>query len=106
MQKNINLCVDLKTVMQNVSILAEGTTYTGVLTRDSEDHFLFEESVKKAGCKRNPFIFYGKHCTLTHRKDGKYQINMRPINATAITDRNKFAMSVYNELLNAFEVLD
>ena len=48
MKKNTNLCVDLKTVMQNDVLLVEGQCYTGVLTRDSKDHFLFEEAVRKA----------------------------------------------------------
>ena len=49
MLKNTNLCVDLKTVMQNDALLVEGQCYSGVLTRDSEDHYVFEESVNKGG---------------------------------------------------------
>jgi len=41
--KNTNLCVDLKTVMQKDAILKEGKSYKGVLTRDDENHYLFEE---------------------------------------------------------------
>ena len=44
MQKNVNLCVDLKTVMQNDALPVEGLCYNGVLTRDGQDHFIFEES--------------------------------------------------------------
>ena len=35
MQKNVNLCVDLKTVMQNDAHLIEGQCYNGVLTRET-----------------------------------------------------------------------
>ena len=54
MQKNVNLCVDLKTVMQN----------------------------------------------------GKYQIHMKTINASQVTDRNQLAFNVYSELLTAFSIID
>ena len=44
MKKNTNLCVDLKTIMQEDVILNEGQGYHGVLTRDGKDHYLFEEA--------------------------------------------------------------
>ena len=84
MQKNVNLCVDLKTVMQNDALLVEGQCYSGVLTRDSEDHYVFEESVNKGGrCPRNPKLFDGQYCSLVHMQNGKYQIHMKTINASA-----------------------
>ena len=61
MEKNLNLCVDLKTVMQNDALLVEGQCYNGVLTRDCEDHYVFEESIntmwksQKLSLKRNFF---------------------------------------------------
>lgn len=40
MNKNTNLCVDLKTIMQEDTILNQGQTYRGCLTRDGEEHYL------------------------------------------------------------------
>ena len=42
MKKNTNLCVDLKTIMQEDVILNEGQGYHGVLTRDGKDHYPHE----------------------------------------------------------------
>ena len=107
MQKNTNLCVDLKTVMQNDALLIEGQCYSGVLTRNGEDHFVFEESVNRGGrCPRNPKLFDGQYCSLVHMQNGKYQIHMKTINASAIADRNQLAFSVYSELLEAFKIMD
>ena len=107
MIKNSNLCVDLKTVMQNDALLVEGQCYSGVLTRDSEDHYVFEESVNKGGrCPRNPKLFDGNYCSLVHMQNGKYQIHMKTINASAISDRNQLAFNVYSELLTAFSIID
>ena len=39
-------------------------------------------------------------------QNGKYQIHMKTINASAIADRNEFAFRVYSELLNAFSIID
>ena len=107
MIKNSNLCVDLKTVMQNDALLVEGQCYTGVLTRDKEDHYVFEESCRRSGrCPRNPKLFDGNYCSLVHMQNGKYQIHMKTINASAISDRNQLAFNVYSELLTAFSIID
>ena len=106
MQKNVNLCVDLKTVMQKDALPIEGHCYTGVLTRDGEEHFVFEESCRKHRCPRNPKLFDGQYCSLVHMQNGKYQIHMKTINASSITDRNQFAFNVYSELLTAFSIID
>ena len=39
-------------------------------------------------------------------QNGKYQVHLRTINASAITDRNEFAFRVYSELLDAFSIID
>ena len=106
MQKNVNLCVDLKTVMQNDALLVKGQCYTGVLTRDGEDHFIFEESCHKGRSPRNPKLFDGNYCSLVHMQNGKYQIHMKTINASAISDRRELAFNVYTELLTALSVID
>jgi hypothetical protein len=106
MEKNTNLCVDLKTVMQRDAHLLEGQPYNGLLTRDGEDHFIFEESVHKGRCPRNPKLFDGHYCSLVHMQNGRYQIHMKTINASAISDRQEFAFRVYSELLTAFNIID
>lgn len=106
MQKNLNLCVDLKTVMQYDAHLVLGQCYTGVLTRDGDDHFIFEESSHKGRVTRNPKLFDGNYCSLVHMQNGKYQIHMKTINASEINDRHDFAFRVYTELLTAFNVID
>lgn len=108
MNKNTNLCVDLKTIMQEDVLLAEGQTYRGCLTRDGEDHYLFEEEAKTSGHrpKRNPKLFDGKYCSLVHMANGRYQIHMKTIDASAALDHKDLAFKVYTELLNAFDIID
>lgn len=106
MQKNVNLCVDLKTVMQRDAHLEEGHPYTGLLTRDGEEHFIFEESCHKGRSPRNPKLFDGDHCSLVHMQNGKYQIHMKTIDASSIEDRRELAFNVYSELLTAFDIID
>ena len=106
MKKNTILCVDLKTVMQNDVLLEKDKCYNGVMTRDGIDHYRFEESVRKGRPPRNPKLFDGKYCSLVHMQNGKYQIHMKTINASAVENRNVLAFEVYGELLKAFSVID
>ena len=92
--------------MQNDALPIEGQCYNGVLTRDGVDHFVFEESCARRGCQRNPKLFDGQYCSLVHMQNGKYQIHMKTINASAISDRNQLAFNVYSELLTAFSIID
>lgn len=108
MNKNTNLCVDLKTIMQEDVLLTEGQCYRGCLTRDGEDHYLFEEEAHTIGHrhKRNPKLYDGKFVSLVHMQNGKYQVHMRTIDASSSVDKKDLAFSVYNELLAAFNIID
>ena len=109
MKKNINLCIDLKTIMQEDALLNLGQCYRGVLSRTSEDQYLFEEETHKPvdrHGRRNPKLFDGRYVSLVHMQNGKYQVHMRTIDASANLDRKDLAFQVYSELLDAFTIID
>ena len=107
MQKNTNLCINLKTIMQEDALLNPGQCYRGVLSRTDEDHYLFEEAVNRSQhARRNPKLFDGKYISLVHMQNGKYQVHMRTIDTTTQLDRNALAFQVYHELIEAFTIID
>lgn len=105
MQKKTYNDVQLNCVFQQVSELTDSVCLTGVISRN-EGGFRFEEEIKKGRCPRNPKLFDGQYCSLVHMQNGKYQIHMKTINASAIADRNQLAFNVYSELLTAFSIID
>lgn len=107
MKKNVNLCIDLKTLLQEDALPNPGKCYRGVLSRTSEDQYLFEEAVNSGRTdRRNPKLFDGRYVSLVHMQNGKYQVHMRTIDATASFDRKDLAFQVYSELLEAFTIMD
>ena len=107
MQKNTNLCINLKTIMQEDALLNPGQCYRGVLSRTDEDHYLFEEAVNRSQhTRRNPKLFDGKYISLVHMQNGKYQVHMRTIDTTTQLDRKALAFQVYHELIEAFTIID
>lgn len=107
MKKNVNLCIDLKTIMQEDAQLNPGQCYRGVLTRTDADKYLFEEAVRiERHGRRNPKLFDGRYVSLVHMQNGKYQVHMRTIDASSTIDRRGLAFQVYSELLDAFNIIN
>jgi hypothetical protein len=107
MKKNVNICIDLKTIMQEDTLLNPGQCYRGVLSRTEEDVYLFEEAAPANHVhRRNPKLFEGRYVSLVHMQNGRYQIHMRTIDASALPDSRLLAQQVYRELLDAFCIID
>lgn len=106
MQKNTNLCVDLKTLMQNDALLVEGQSYNGILTRDAEDHYVFEEAIRKGRTPRNPKLFDGDYISLVRMQNGKYQCHLKTFDPCGSGDAKELAFKVYSEMISAFKRFD
>ena len=107
MKKNITLCIDLKTILQEDALLNPGKCYRGVLSRTSDDQYLFEEAVTSGRTDhRNPKLYHGRYVSLVHMQNGKYQVHMRTINASDVKDHKELANNVYFELLSALKIID
>ena len=104
MIKNTNLCVDLKTVMQKDPLLVEGQCYNGILTRDYDTHYRFEEAIRKGRRPRNPKLFDGKHISMVRKSNGRYQIHMKAMGEKL--DRENFAFEIYREVVSALKIID
>lgn len=103
MIKNTNLCIDLKTVMQSDAILQKGQCYNGILTRDGDNHYLFEEAVRKGSAPRNPKLFDGKYLSMVRMQNGRYQMHLKTMGTNI--DHEKFAFGVYSEIVNALKII-
>ena len=105
MQKKTYNDTTLDCVFQHVTDLPNAVCLPGMISRH-EDGFRFEESCHRRSCQRNPKLFDGKYCSLVHMQNGKYQVHLRTINASQVTDRRELAFNVYSELLEALSVMD
>jgi len=105
MKKKTYSSVNLSCSFQQVEELDNDQCLNGVFSK-TDAGFKFEEAIKQPRPKRNPKLFDGNYCSLVHMQNGKYQIHMKTINASGITDRQDLAFKVYSELLNAFSVID
>jgi hypothetical protein len=105
LKSNTDLCMDVKTILHSDSISKLGKDYQGVLTRDTDEHYTFIETIPTPPEKRNPQVFRGEYITVTRRNDGTYHPNFRPMQMDVDFNVAQFASDVANELLWALEGL-
>ena len=103
--RNSELCIDLKTVLRTDFITKLEKQYQGQLTRDSEDHYTFIETLPTAACRRNPRLFDGKYVTLTRWADGTLHLFFKKMKADADFTVDGYALAVCNEIRLALKGL-
>ncbi|MDO4497696.1 MAG: hypothetical protein Q4B58_07720 [Bacteroidales bacterium] len=104
MKKNTNLCVDLKTVMQQDALLVQGQCYNGILTRDDDLHYRFEEVVRKGSHPRNPKLFDGQFISMVRMQNGRYQCHLKTFDP-AMVDAHELGTQIYLELIKALSII-
>jgi len=92
----------LKTILISDRRAKTNKDYTGVLTRDSREHFSFVET-HPATAKRNPQLFKGRFITITRWADGSLHPNFRPMPTNISVEH--YALEVYRELIGALKGL-
>lgn len=105
MQKKTYKSTNLTCTLQQDSEITSEKCLNGVISK-TNDGFLFEEAVRKTSHKRNLKLFEGRYCSLVHMQNGRYQIHMKTIDASSISDRQEIAFRVYSELLDVYNYID
>ncbi len=103
MKTNLQLCINLKTFLQNDHLPAWGSNYEGTLTQVDEDNVQFiERPLRLPTVHRNPHIYDGKNITLTLRPDGTVQPHFRTLRHEATGfDIDSYTLDVFDELNRA-----
>lgn len=106
MKTNLELCIDLETMLQNDVLMEPGKDYPGILRREipseefgfDDGRYSFIETIHTTAGKRNPHVFDGQFITVTRRDDGSYRLNFKPLKTGADFSLERYALGVYNEI--------
>ena len=106
MKTNLELCIDLKTMLQDDVLMKPGKDYPGILRREipseefdfDDNRYSFTETIRSTAGKRNPHVFDGQFITVTRRDDGSYRLNFKPLKTVADFSLERYALGVYNEI--------
>lgn len=101
MKKNVMLCVDFITRLQEDASMKMGKNYKGVIRMTEENEKLeFDEQVHRT-CERNPTVWTGKHMNVHKGKDGAYSIHWKKLELTSTLDPCTFANEVFLDVERA-----
>lgn len=96
--------VELCCIYQQVMDISDNQCLNGIISRQGNGKFRFEESIRKGRPPRNPKLFDGKHISMVRMANGKYQIHMKTLSEDF--DREKLPFAIYNEITEALQILD
>ncbi|MBO4642402.1 MAG: hypothetical protein J5661_06055 [Bacteroidaceae bacterium] len=68
-------------------------------------HYTFVEALPLPSRKRSPRVFEGRYITVTHRSDGTFHPNFRPMKVDEGFSVDGYALGVCNELRQALKGL-
>lgn len=95
---------DLACIMQAVEEITPNMCHNGVISRNEDGSFRFEESVRKGRAPRNPKLFDGKFISMVHMPNGRYQCHFKIMQRGF--NRKKFAFGVFTEITTALHIID
>ncbi len=103
-KKQMYLCVELSTRMQDHDIRM-GETRKGLLTMvEDQEKFTFDE-VDCDRWTRNPKVWQGEYINVHRDKNGHYQIQLRKLELTESFNPVRVANAICTEFLTAKKVL-
>ena len=85
MKTNMELCIDLKTMLQNDVLMKPGKNYPGILRREipseefgfDDGRYSFVETLHSTAGKRNPRVFDGQYISITRQDNGALRLNFK-----------------------------
>lgn len=103
MRKKLYPSIDLSCSLQEDNDISAGTCINGIISR-TENGFRFEEAIHRRRDAHNPKLYDGKYVSMVRKQNGKYQCHMK--NMGDGIEREKFAFSVYSELIDALQIIE
>jgi len=110
MPKKVYEQVRLTCVFQNTNnidtSISSSTVIQGMLSKESADGFLFQETLPRLREVRNSKLYQGEMVSIVRRKDGRYYPLLKALNANDLSDKSTLAFRIYTELSEALNVID
>lgn len=106
MKKVIYNNTTINVVLQNTEEITSESCPTGIISKDANGDFRFEEAVVRRIDKRNPKLFDGEYLSMVRMQNGKYQFHMKTLQASASLDPRDLAKKVGAEIVKAFKFIN
>lgn len=106
MKKQVYNNTTLNVVLQNETEVSSDNCPKGIISKDENGEFRFEEEIRKGRPARNPKLHDGKYLSMVRMANGKYQFHMKTLQADPDTDVNEVAREVAKEIRQGFKIIN
>ena len=106
MKKQVYNNTTLNVVLQNEAEVSSDNCPKGIISKDENGEFRFEEEIRKGRPARNPKLHDGKYLSMVRMANGKYQFHMKTLQADPNTDVNEVAREVAKEIRQGFKIIN
>ena len=96
----------------NIDILTQATEeivsqqcLNGIISRDEDGNFRFEEEIRKGRAPRNPKLYDGTHVSLVKQRDGRYALSLKKIDLTKPFEPSDLAFQIYSDVSSALSII-
>lgn len=96
--------IDLNCILQKVDNITDNQCLNGIISRQDNGQFRFEEAIRKGRAPRNPKLFDGTYISMVRKQNGKYQFHMKTLADNF--NRKKLAYAIYAEVAAALQILN
>lgn len=101
MKKNVILCVDFITRLQEDAYMKVGKNYKGVIRMtEANEKLEFDEQVHRT-CERNPIVWTGEHINIHKTKDGRYSIHLKKTELSSTLKLRTLAIELLRDAIRA-----
>ena len=106
MKKRIYTGATINVVLQTETEVSNNNCPKGIISKDENGEFRFEEEIRKGRPARNPKLHDGKYLSMVRMANGKYQFHMKTLQAGPETDAREVAREVAKEILKGFKIIN
>ena len=96
--------IDLNCILQKADNITKDKCLNGIISRQGNGKFRFEETIRKGRAPRNPKLFDGNYVSMVRKQNGKYQFYMKTLADNF--NRDNLAYSIYAEVSAAIQILN
>ena len=96
--------IDLNCILQKADNITKDKCLNGIISRQGNGKFRFEETIRKGRAPHAPKLFDGKYVSMIRKQNGRYQFYMKTL--ADDFNRDSLAYAIYAEVTKAIQFIN
>ena len=105
MKKTVYLNQTINIVLQQETEVTTDNCPKGIISKDENGEFRFEEEIRKGRAPRNPKLYDGPCVSLVKMQNGKYQMHLKTMDLSKDFEPSDIAFKIYSDASTALSII-